>query len=157
MSPLPLPLPVLTLPEPPSPGSSTHAPEGDVLPSGSSRDIQRLSHIEPVSPPQGTVPEEHVNSTKTPLGLLRWLPIMKRNKDPAMANPKRVSRKSHQSDPHPHSKSPMRVNAGPPRMAETRREPVSVLGTPRAYLMNLTRYPREWSLDRLQNTGFAVP
>ena len=82
---------------------------------------------------------------------------MKRNKDPAMANPDRVSKKSHQSDPQPRSKSPTRVNAGPPRMAETRRVPVSVPGIPRTYLMILTRHPREWSLDRPRNTGFVVP
>ena len=82
---------------------------------------------------------------------------MKHNKDPAIAKPDRVSKKLHQSDPQPRSKSAMRVNAGPPRMAETQCVPVSIPGTLRAYLMILTRYLREWSLDRLQNTGFVVP
>ena len=122
---------MLTLPEPPSPVSSIHAPEGEALPSVSSRERQQLSDVEPVSPPQGIVLEERVNSPKISRGFLRWLQIMKRNKDSAVGKPNQVSKKSHQSDPQPHSKSPTRVNAGPPRMAETRREPVSVPGTPR--------------------------
>ena len=119
--------------------------------------MQRLPDVEPVSPPQGAVPEERVNPTKTSRGLLRWLPIMKRTNGPAMDQANRISRRSHQSDPQPRSQSPTRVNAGPPRMAETRRVPVSVPGIPRTYLMILTRHPREWSLDRPRNTGFVLP
>ena len=125
-----LPRLVLTLPEPPSPGSSTHAPEGEVLPSGSSRDIPQLSVVGPASPPQDAVPEEHPNRTETFRGLLRWLPKMKPSKGPAVDKPDRLSRKSHHSNPQSRSQSPTRVNAGPPRMAEDRRQRVSVPGTP---------------------------
>ena len=150
------PLPVLTLPEPPSPASSTHAPEGEVLPSGSSRDIPQLSVVGPASPPQDAAPEEHPNRTETFRGLLRWLPKMKPSKGPAVDKPDRLSRKLHHSNSHSHSQSPTRVNAGPPRMAEDRRQRVSVPGTPRAYLTRLTRHPRERSMDPPRNTWFAV-
>ena len=142
----------MTFPEPPSPGSSTHAPEGEVLPPGSSRDIPQLSNVEPVSPRQDAVPEKRVNSTETSRGLLKWLQKMKRNKDPD-----RLSRRSHHSNPQSHSQSPTRVNAEPPRMAEDRCQRVSVTVTPRGYLTSLTRHPRERSMDRPRNTWFAVP
>ena len=133
------------------------SPEGEALPSGSSRDIQRLLDVEPASPPQSTVPEERLNSNETSWGLLRWLPKMKCNKDPAVDKPDQLSRKSSRSHPQSHSRSPMRVYAGPPRMAGDRRQRVSVSGTPGVYLTNLTRHPRERSLDRPQNTWFVAP
>ena len=97
-----------------------------MLPLGSSHDTPQLSNVEPVFPPQDVVPEEHRNSTETFRGLLKWLPKMKRNKDPAVDEPDRFSRRSHRSHPQTHSQSPTQVNAGPPRMAEGRREVVSV-------------------------------
>ena len=142
------PLPVLTLPEPPSPGSSTHAPEGVVLPSGSSRDIPQLSVIEPVSPPQDAVPKEHLSRTETSRGLLRWLPKMKRNKDRAVDKPDRLPRESDPSDPQSRSQSPTRVNAISWRMAAAQRQPVSTLGTRQADATNLTRDLSERLGDR---------
>ena len=122
-----LPLLVLTLPEPPSPGSSTHAPEAEVLPSGSSRDLPQLSNVERVSPPQQAEPEERLNTTGSSRGLSwfnKWLPVLQRNKDSAVDQPVR----SHSSDPQSRSQSPTRVNGRPSRMATAQRQPVSTLG-----------------------------
>ena len=153
------PLLMLTIPEPPSPGSSIHAPEGEILPSGSSRDVPQLSIVEPVSPPQppqDAVTEEHPDRIETSRGLLGWLPMIKRSKGPAVDKPDQLSRGSHHSNPQSRSQS-SRVSAGPPRMAEDRRQRVSVPGPPRVYLTRLTRYPRERSMDRPRNTWFVVP
>ena len=118
---------MLTLSEPPSPESSTHAPEGEVLPSGSSRDIPQLSVVEPVSPFQQGEPEERLNTIGSSRGLSRfnkWLPILKRNKDSAVDQPTR----SRHSDLQSRSQSPTSVNARPWRIAAAQRQPVSTLG-----------------------------
>ena len=130
------PFPVLTLLEALSAASSINSHEDEVLPPGAPHPIAQSSNALPVTSVPEAHPEGHDNIVESSQGLTtfkKWLrtKIKKGNKDPALHELDRLSRKSHQPADHRSCSGPPTgvdaTNEGPSRMAATRRVTVSAL------------------------------
>ncbi|KAF8547409.1 hypothetical protein OG21DRAFT_1607419 [Imleria badia] len=117
--------------EPPSPATSTHAPEVEVLQAGSSRATSRSPDVLPVvSVPEAleegctTEPSQSASMFKDSYGRVK-----KSNEGLDSDNPDRPSKKSHRpvsDDTRPRSQSQTRVNATNARYAAGKRQPQTV-------------------------------
>ena len=113
---------------------TSHLREDEPPPLGTSNAIPHSSDPIPTASPRGTPPQENLKTAKSYQGisiLKSLLPKRKSNKNPALHGPDRVPRKSRRAaDRQSRSHSPARAedsDAGPSRMAATKRVPVSVL------------------------------
>ena len=112
--------------------SSAHSRQDEVLPHGE----PQSSNDPPVASPPEARQDENIDTPTLSQGVLmlrRWIPtrMKKSNKGPALHEPDRVPRHSHEPAEHQsRPQLPARVEdsntAGPSTMAATRRVPVSV-------------------------------